>query len=81
MEIMNPKDVYLPCNIIWTTIYDENQVIDNRVIPAYVTAALKYLMHMTYGIQNIQTELHLQQWQILLFTLYIYIYGDLNFST
>ena len=26
---------------------DENQAIDNRIIPPYVTGTLKHLMHMT----------------------------------
>ena len=49
---MNPKDVYLPGSII-KYMCDENEAIDNRIIPLYVTGTLKYLMHMTYVIQNI----------------------------
>ena len=32
---------------------DENQTIDNRIIPLYMTGALKHSKHMTEGIQNI----------------------------
>ena len=33
---------------------DENQAIDNRIIPSYVTGALKHSMGTTQGIQNIR---------------------------
>ena len=32
---------------------DENQAIDNRIIPLYVTGTLKSSMHMTYRPGNI----------------------------
>ena len=33
---------------------DENQGINNRIIPPYVTGALKHSIQMTWGIQNIR---------------------------
>ena len=61
---------------------DENQAIDNRIIPPYVTGILKYLMHMISGIQNIRCltqkiESCLQGRLILLFIFDIY---ETNFS-
>ena len=38
----NPKDVYLPRNVI--NVCDKNQAIYNRIIPPYVTGALKHSM-------------------------------------
>ena len=33
---------------------DKSQAIYNRIIPTYVTGALKHLMQMTWGVQNIR---------------------------
>ena len=33
---------------------DENQAINNRIIPPYVTGISKNSMHITYGIQNVR---------------------------